>query len=115
MRSPQVLDQLRPCALVLHQYQVDSLPVLVLSVHHVVLLRNLWAQVRVLQVVLPTVNQHHGHRAIQWFEHTPRSRGGWIVVRLLARRAVIALEDVLELGEGLAVGPELDHLALDDP
>ena len=109
------MDQRDACGLVLNKDQVNALLVFALTVDHVVLLDHLGAQVWVLQAVLPAVDHHGRHWAVEWLEHTERDGGCRIVDSLLRAGAVVALQDVLELGERLVWRPQLEHVALDDP
>ena len=114
MRPLEVLDQADARGLVLDQDQVHALSVPAFPVDHLVLVLNLGAQIRILEAILPAVQQQGRHRAVHGLEDAPgRSRGG-VVDGLLAGGAVVGLEDVLELGEGLVHRPELEHVPLDD-
>ena len=110
----EVLNQADACGLVLDQHEVNPLLVPALTVDHLELLHDLGAQVGVLEPVLPAVDEHDRHRAIQRLEHAPRPGSGGVVLGLLAGGAVVGLDDVLELGELPPGRPELEHVPLDD-
>ena len=81
--TSQVLDQGDACGLVFDQDQVNPLGVLALPKHDGVLVDHLGAQVRVLEMLLPAVDHHDAHWAVQGLEHAERDAGGRVVLGLL--------------------------------
>ena len=111
----QVLYQADARRLVLDQQQVHALLLAPLAVHGLVLVDDLGPQVRVGQLLLPAVDHHHAHAAVQRLEHAQRDVAGRVAGLLVLVAAVVALDDVLELRELLAVGPQPEPVAVDDP
>ena len=83
VRPLEVLDQADACALVLHQQQIHPLAILTLAEDRLVLLDHLGPQIRVLHPLLPAVDHHRAHRAVQGLEHPERYAGRRVVLHLL--------------------------------
>ena len=115
MGALQVLDQADSRCLVLDQHQIDPLAVFALPKDSLVLLDDLGLEVWVLQAVLPAVDDQDRHSTVHWLEYPKGDGCGRVVVQFLGEGAVVALQDKLQLRQGLVGRPELEPLSLDDP
>ena len=111
----QVLYQTDARRLVLDQQQVHALLLAPLAVHGLVLVDDLGPQVGVGQLLLPAVDHHHAHAAVQRLEHAQRDVAGRVAGLFVLVAAVVALDHVLEAREGLAVRPQPEPVPVDNP
>ena len=83
MGLPQVLKQRDAGALVLDQKQINPLLVFAIPIDHIELFDHLGAELGILQVLLPAVDHHDAHAAVQWLEHAQRDTSRRVVDRLV--------------------------------